>query len=419
MAAFQCLGSFISTFADSSITGLYFNEQGMLTVGNPNDFKRYVCSTAHELETTTASHRSALVLILQPRRYPVVIGIIDHQGTCDFVCSQCLDISGATNDGNANTVPLAHEDLNLTPEDMDVEDVLDQHSVTQAVSNGSGDSESIICNENTATAGESTSMIEQSTEEKRADHYREHPSNNPGGDGGSSHAISDLAGSSTERKALVLTQAGTSTDPVESNLDIASDSQLEPGKIVVPEVTQPIVDQEKSIANLGNDVEVLSDCNVGAAQSMKDSLNLDVSSLSCSPAKCDSSLPTVESSSSSLDLQSPETYSSFMYWRDPLPEINIESVLDSESDQSPVITNNVGLEQSDATPTRDALQSSDLRKLEDIHLEESQNTAELDRFLSDLEGMPKYNIVLRLFINIQYNCCSYITSTIFLPFFLL
>ena len=39
MAAFQCLGSFISTFADSSVTGLYFNEAGALAVGNAADFK--------------------------------------------------------------------------------------------------------------------------------------------------------------------------------------------------------------------------------------------------------------------------------------------------------------------------------------------------------------------------------------------
>ena len=40
MAAFQCLGSFISTFADPSVTGLYFDDEGVLTVGNPDDFKR-------------------------------------------------------------------------------------------------------------------------------------------------------------------------------------------------------------------------------------------------------------------------------------------------------------------------------------------------------------------------------------------
>ena len=45
MAAFQALGSFISTFADPSNTGLYFSEDGLLMVGNPEEFhisKRYI-----------------------------------------------------------------------------------------------------------------------------------------------------------------------------------------------------------------------------------------------------------------------------------------------------------------------------------------------------------------------------------------
>ena len=47
MAAFQCLGSFISTFADASVTGLYFNDEGVLTVGNAEDFKRYSTVFSH------------------------------------------------------------------------------------------------------------------------------------------------------------------------------------------------------------------------------------------------------------------------------------------------------------------------------------------------------------------------------------
>ncbi len=40
MAAFQALGGFISTFADPSVTGLYFNEEGVLVAGNPEDFPK-------------------------------------------------------------------------------------------------------------------------------------------------------------------------------------------------------------------------------------------------------------------------------------------------------------------------------------------------------------------------------------------
>lgn len=40
MAAFTALGQFISTFADPSVTGLYFDDEGTLTVGNPDDFKK-------------------------------------------------------------------------------------------------------------------------------------------------------------------------------------------------------------------------------------------------------------------------------------------------------------------------------------------------------------------------------------------
>ena len=40
MAAFQALGGFISTFADPSMTGLYFNEEGLLVVGKAHDCRR-------------------------------------------------------------------------------------------------------------------------------------------------------------------------------------------------------------------------------------------------------------------------------------------------------------------------------------------------------------------------------------------
>jgi hypothetical protein len=38
MAAFQQLGPFISTFADSDLTGLFVNEEGVLIVKNQNNF---------------------------------------------------------------------------------------------------------------------------------------------------------------------------------------------------------------------------------------------------------------------------------------------------------------------------------------------------------------------------------------------
>ncbi|ELT87826.1 hypothetical protein CAPTEDRAFT_156976 [Capitella teleta] len=38
MSAFQALGGFISTFADPSVTGLYFNEDGTLVSANPDEF---------------------------------------------------------------------------------------------------------------------------------------------------------------------------------------------------------------------------------------------------------------------------------------------------------------------------------------------------------------------------------------------
>ena len=38
MAAFQNLGGFISTFADPGKTGLYFDDEGVLVAGNPEDF---------------------------------------------------------------------------------------------------------------------------------------------------------------------------------------------------------------------------------------------------------------------------------------------------------------------------------------------------------------------------------------------
>ena len=41
MAAFQALGGFISTFADPNVTGLFFNEEGVLMVGTPEEPKRY------------------------------------------------------------------------------------------------------------------------------------------------------------------------------------------------------------------------------------------------------------------------------------------------------------------------------------------------------------------------------------------
>lgn len=37
MAAFQNLGPFISTFADASVTGLHYNEDGVLVIGTPQD----------------------------------------------------------------------------------------------------------------------------------------------------------------------------------------------------------------------------------------------------------------------------------------------------------------------------------------------------------------------------------------------
>ena len=40
MAAFQALGAFISTFADPSVTGLYFSDEGILIATNPDDFKQ-------------------------------------------------------------------------------------------------------------------------------------------------------------------------------------------------------------------------------------------------------------------------------------------------------------------------------------------------------------------------------------------
>jgi len=40
MAAFQALGGFIATFADSSMTGLYFNEEGLLVVSKAHDCRR-------------------------------------------------------------------------------------------------------------------------------------------------------------------------------------------------------------------------------------------------------------------------------------------------------------------------------------------------------------------------------------------
>jgi hypothetical protein len=39
MSAFQALGGFISTFADPSNTGLYFNEDGTLIAANPEEFQ--------------------------------------------------------------------------------------------------------------------------------------------------------------------------------------------------------------------------------------------------------------------------------------------------------------------------------------------------------------------------------------------
>jgi hypothetical protein len=40
MAAFQALGGFISTFADPNVTGLFFNEEGVLMVGTPEEPKK-------------------------------------------------------------------------------------------------------------------------------------------------------------------------------------------------------------------------------------------------------------------------------------------------------------------------------------------------------------------------------------------
>ena len=44
MAAFQALGGFISTFADPNVTGLFFNEEGVLVAGTPDETKRSVKS---------------------------------------------------------------------------------------------------------------------------------------------------------------------------------------------------------------------------------------------------------------------------------------------------------------------------------------------------------------------------------------
>lgn len=40
MAAFQALGGFISTFADPRVTGLYFNEEGLLVAGKAQEFEQ-------------------------------------------------------------------------------------------------------------------------------------------------------------------------------------------------------------------------------------------------------------------------------------------------------------------------------------------------------------------------------------------
>lgn len=40
MSAYQALGGFISTFADPGVTGLYFDEDGILVAGNPDDFPK-------------------------------------------------------------------------------------------------------------------------------------------------------------------------------------------------------------------------------------------------------------------------------------------------------------------------------------------------------------------------------------------
>ena len=47
MSAFQALGGFISTFADPSNTGLYFNDEGDLMAGNPRDFAKKLAEDDH------------------------------------------------------------------------------------------------------------------------------------------------------------------------------------------------------------------------------------------------------------------------------------------------------------------------------------------------------------------------------------
>ena len=105
-------------------------------------------------------------------------------------------------------------------------------------------------------------------------------------------------------------------------------------------------------------------------------------------------------STSLFAVQSPESFTSFMYWRDPLPEIDIATELsptDESGDEVATVIEDclqnrqqagdgsAASSDQNSAGSGDSKQGQSVTKLEDIQLADAANTDELDHFLSDFK----------------------------------
>ena len=227
----------------------------------------------------------------------------------------------------------------------------------------------------------SETSVEQSPEEKRAAHYTQLVASQS--DSSDSTPIEDTALSSS---SLALS----------SDVDLGNINNSNLG-INCSNVVQQAADDATISSGDSQPAE-----QTGAAQSMKSQLTLDIAESSSNPVAvhCDTPIVEPKDVAPSEAVQSPESFTSFMYWRDPLPEIDIATELsptDESGDEAATVIEDclqnrqqagdgsAASSDQNSAGSGDSKQGQSVTKLEDIQLADAANTDELDHFLSDFK----------------------------------
>ena len=210
--------------------------------------------------------------------------------------------------------PLANEDLNITPEDMEVDDDSDEGEKPDDVTTGA--------------AGDAPLSPGQVPDEQ------------------SENKTSSIE--SVEETSLVESINSSSSSPISSSeAQCVSDNSSDSSEERKPGSSDAQAAENSNVEALKNDNE--EDSTVTSYSADKTSLTLPLEAATSNATGNNNNQPhcdtPITSPGQQLDEGNSQQYSSFLYWRDPLPDVTDESdvwiSLKPESNEtSPVMTSN-------------------------------------------------------------------------------